>query len=374
MKNWGIAELGDQALTLADNVHVRAVAVLFAAYIAARIVDSVASSIVSRLVRRTATELDDQISAILHVPVHYSILLIGAGAALRLENFPDPTGFALLALVKSAFVLLWMFGSIRIAVLVLEWASRHPTRFQVVQPSTLPVFDIVAKVTLVGGTVYFLLVSWSVDPTGWAASAGIIGLAVGFAAKDTLANLFAGVFILADAPYKVGDYIELDGQRGLVTRIGLRSTRILTRDDVEITIPNSIIAATKIVNESGGPHVKSRIRAATGVAYGSDVDLLRKVLLEVAHGNQVVCKDPEPRVRFRGFGDSSLNFELLCWIDDPQDRGRVQDQLYTEIYKALGRSGIEIPFPKRDVYIRQIPAGFSLDAQRTERDAPGGNP
>ena len=90
--------------------------------------------------------------------------------------------------------------------------------------------------------------------TAWLASAGVVGIAVGFAAKDTLANLFSGVFILADAPYKIGDYIVLDatGMRGKVTQIGLRSTRLITRDDVEVTIPNSIMGNSQVINQSGG--------------------------------------------------------------------------------------------------------------------------
>ena len=97
----------------------------------------------------------------------------------------------------------------------------------------------------------FLLI-WGINPTAWLASAGVIGIAVGFAAKDSLANLFSGIFIVADAPFKIGDYIVLDsGERGAVTHLGMRSTRLLTRDDVEITIPNAVIANAKTDHHSG---------------------------------------------------------------------------------------------------------------------------
>ena len=102
--------------------------------------------------------------------------------------------------------------------------------------------------------VYAAFLIWDINITAWLASAGIIGLAVSFAAKDTLSNIFGGVTIFADKPFKVGDYIILGtGERGMVTMIGVRSTRILTRDDVEITVPNGILATTTIINESGGP-------------------------------------------------------------------------------------------------------------------------
>jgi small-conductance mechanosensitive channel len=179
---------------------------------------------------------------------------------------------------------------------------------------------------------------------------------VGFAAKDSLANLFSGIFIITDSPYRVGDYVNLDtGERGQVTDIGLRSTRILTRDDVEIIIPNSAMGNAKIINESGGPFRYQRIRVPVGVAYGSDVDRVKEVLMDVALKEPDVRDHPEPRVRFRSLGDSGLNFELLGWIELPEDRGRVIDILLTTIYKRLGQEGIEIPYPKRDVYVRQLP-------------------
>ncbi len=179
-------------------------------------------------------------------------------------------------------------------------------------------------------------------------------MAIGFAAKDTLANLFGGIFILADAPYKVGDFVVLgSGERGEVTQIGLRSTRLLTRDDVEVTVPNAVIANAKIVNESGGPWVKERVRVKVGVAYGSDIDQVREVLMAVAAENPHVEQDPEPRVRFRAFGDSGLDFELLAWVREPVLRGRVLDALNTEVYKRFAAAGIEIPYPKRDVYLHE---------------------
>jgi len=214
----------------------------------------------------------------------------------------------------------------------------------------------VMKVALVALTGYFLFLAWRIDVTAWLASAGIVGLALSFAAKDTLSNLFAGVSIIMDAPYKTGDFIVLDsGERGVVTEIGLRSTRILTRDDIEITVPNGIIGNAKIINEAGGPSERHRIRVAVGVAYGSDIDHVIETLQKVAADNADIVADPAPRVRFRLFGDFSLNFELLGWISQPVDRGRVKHELNCAIYKAFGDNGIEIPFPQRDLHVRTMP-------------------
>jgi small-conductance mechanosensitive channel len=214
----------------------------------------------------------------------------------------------------------------------------------------------VTAVVIILLILYLLFIAWNIDMTAWLASAGIIGIAIGFAAKDTIANLLSGVFILADSPYKIGDYIVLDAaERGKVTHIGLRSTRILTRDDIEINIPNAVIANGKIINESSGRHIKSRTRIPVSVAYGTDIDHVKSVLMDVASQEPQICQDPEPRVRFRQFGASGLDIELLVWIDDPEIRGRVKDSLNTRIYKRFAAEEIEIPYSKHDLYIKSLP-------------------
>ncbi len=158
--------------------------------------------------------------------------------------------------------------------------------------------------------------------------------------------------IFFDKPYKIGDYIDLEGkERGEVVHIGIRSTRIKTRDDIQISIPNSIIANTKIINESA-PVPKFRIRIPIGVAYGSDLDKVQEILVRLAKENGNVHEDPEPRARFREFGDSSLKFELLCWAEDPALRGLTIHELNLAIYKAFNENGIVIPYPQTDVHIK----------------------
>jgi MscS family membrane protein len=339
-----------------ENHFLQALVVLLAAFVASRFVEWFLSRVVTRLTRRTRTDLDDRMVELLHLPVRNSVLLAGLGVASELLALPAPFDRYTLSLLKTLAVLIWLGFGVRFSSLLLGALAAGRDRLRFIDGRTLPLFDNLAKVVLIGGGIYFLFLAWDVDVTAWLASAGIIGIAVGFAAKDTLANLFAGVFISADAPYKVGDIIVLDsGERGRVTHVGIRSTRLLTRDDIEITIPNSVIANTKIVNESGGPSERERLRIQVGVAYGSDVDRVRQVLLEVAAAVEHVCRDPEPRVRFRSFGDSSLNFELLVWIDEPVQRGVTQDALNTAVYKRFQADGIEIPYPKRDVYVRELP-------------------
>ena len=128
-------------------------------------------------------------------------------------------------------------------------------------------------------------------------------------------------------------FINLDtGERGYVKNIGIRSTRIMTRDDIEITIPNSVIANSKIINESGGPVEMERVRVNVSVAYGSDIETVRSVLMEIAQSNDEVCSEPLPRVRFREFADSGLKFQLLLWIAKPERRGRTVDEILSLIH------------------------------------------
>ena len=183
------------------------------------------------------------------------------------------------------------------------------------------------------------------------ASAGIVGLAIAMAARETLANFFGGISILLDKPFTTGNYIILDsGERGEVVDIGLRSTRILTRDEILICIPNSVITNVKVVNESAPEH-RFRIRIKIGVAYGSDIEEVEEILMKLTMENDLAVRDPAPRVRFRAFGDSSLDFELLCWARKPQEKGRLIHSLNKEIYHAFNDAGIVIPFPQRDVHL-----------------------
>jgi small-conductance mechanosensitive channel len=324
----------------------------------AKIVELVVIPLVRKVTTRTSTLVDDLIVQQLRSPLFWTLASIGLLAAAAITGIDKGIRSTLASLVMSVLIFLWMLFAVRASKLLLSTASGRAKQNALVRPQTLPLFTNVAAIAILAFSVYFIFQSWNVDMTAWLASAGIAGIAIGFAAKDTLANLFSGVFIMADSPYKIGDYVVLDdggGLRGKVTHIGIRSTRLLTRDDVEVTIPNSIMGNSKVVNESGGPHTKYRIRVAVGVAYGSDIDRVRDVLMTVAQESDSVCPEPEPRVRFRAFGASSLDFELLCWVENPELRGRVLDALNSAVYKRFLLEGIEIPFAKQDLYIKELP-------------------
>jgi small-conductance mechanosensitive channel len=325
--------------------------------IAAYVFELVATGVLRFLARRTSNKVDDEVVAILQRPLFYSVILLGASQVAMDAELSEYHLFVFLACAKTFGVFVWAIAGFRLARTVLSFASsqKHGEK-RLLQSRTLPVFNLVVNVSTVAAALYFIFLAWKIDLTAWLASAGVLGIALGFAAKDSLANLFAGVFILADAPYKIGDYIVLEGNlRGRVCHIGIRSTRILTRSDIEITIPNSVIGSSTIINEAGGPHVAQRVPIAVSAAYGSDIDLVQSVLLSVPAGVNNVLSTPNPMVRFRRFGGSGLDFELLVWVDDPAARGTVVHELNVRVYKAFAAHHIEIPYSKHDVYIKDFP-------------------
>ncbi|MEE4185412.1 MAG: mechanosensitive ion channel family protein [Gammaproteobacteria bacterium] len=355
--------------TLTPNPWVQAAIVVVAGLVLAKLAEWFLISIVARLTQQTASVVDDSIIRMLHKPVFTTFAVFGLMiASLQLsEELGAAALSATTALLQSIIILTWVVFLIRAASLILTGMGQQEQRYNFAQKDTVPLLRNLATVFLVLAGAYAILVSWNIDVTGLVASAGIVGLALSFAAQDTLSHLFAGVAILADRPYVMGDFIVLDtGERGQVTAIGLRSTRLMTRDDVEISIPNGVMGSAKIVNESGGGDTRYRIRAMVGAAYGSDVDHVLQVLESVARENPALCPEPEPRARFRSFGASSLDFELLAWIREPGERGLRVHELNCAIYKRFAREEIAIPFPQQDVYIRALPES----AQSTAGDGP----
>ncbi len=348
-------QLTDLLSKFSSNTFYQAVIIVIASLILARLFNGVISKLILKIADRTESHLDNNIIHISRPTISNSIILIALGMAGKL-SLPEQAGYFIPHTLYTLALFVWTLFFMRLSRILLTYFSRSKHQLPLVSSQTLPLFQNLSILIICGLAIYIIFILWNIDMTAWLASAGIVGIAVGFAAKDTLANLFSGVLILADAPYKIGDYVVLDsGERGMVTHIGIRSTRMLTRSDVELTIPNSIMGNTKIINESGGPYKKFRIQVKIGVAYGSDIDQVKQILFNVALAEDKVCADPEPRVRFRSFGNSSLDLELLCWVEDPSLRGQVVDVLLTTIYKTFNSNNIEIPFSKQDIYIKEMP-------------------
>jgi MscS family membrane protein len=309
-------------------------------------------SAMNQAAQKTKSKLDDKLVHYLTAPVVQTTVILALVAAEKAFGFSDAIDWILVRMLFTLLLFFWGRAWFKATSLAIIALSSRNSQHELFQPRTRPLFEMGVKVVLFSLLLWFFMSLWNIDGTAWLASAGVIGIAVGFAAKDTLANLISGVSIIADAPYKLGDYIVLDtGERGVVTELGMRSTRLLTRDDVEISIPNAVMGNAKITNESGGPAIEHRIRLPIGVAYGTVPAKVIDVLEQVAHENPLILDHPAPRVRMRAFGESSLDFELMGWIKYPEQRGLARHNLLIEIDSRFREEDIQIPFPQRDVHI-----------------------
>lgn len=357
-------ELRNHVDALWAHPFLRAATIVAGAILAAYLIERILSRFVGLLVRRTRTDLDDRLVDALRRPLFLSVILIGLAWALGEGMAEGLPLFVAYGCLRTLAILIWTAAALKMSTILLETLAGRARPEALVQPRTFPLVDILLKIVVISGALYFTFLAWRIDVTAWLASAGIVGIAVGFAAKDSLAHLISGIFILADAPYKVGDWIVLEGElRGMVRSIGMRSTRILTRDDVEITVPNSVMGNAKIVNEAGGPHIKQRICTRVTVARTSDVDHVVEALLACAADVPGRCEEPAPEYRFRAFGDTGLDFELYVWILDPGIRDRVISDLNMRIVKRFRAEGIEIPYSKQDVYVKELPAASPAPRQ-----------
>lgn len=191
-----------------------------------------------------------------------------------------------------------------------------------------------------------------IDLTTFNVLAGAVGIGVGFGLQNVVSNFISGLIILFERPIKVGDRVEVSGIDGKVMEINGRSTTILTNDNIAIIVPNSRFISENVVNWKYNDSVV-RFRIPVGVAYGSDVRLVERVLLEAANEEEEVLETPPPVVRFLAFGDSSLNFELRAWTVSAVNRkGRIVSKLNFAIYEKFAANNIEIPFPQRDLHIK----------------------
>ena len=353
-----LADIQQKIAELWENPQLRAALIVVAGIVAAYLVEFLFRRTLLVFAAKTKTDLDDKIFAAVRRPVFWTVILVAVRWSVPLVVLGNGGRFVIYGIIKTVIILAWTFASIGVVNAILAAMSARAKDDSIIQPRTLPVFDMLTKILVISAAAYFAFLAWKINVSAWLASAGIVGIAVGFAARDTLANLFAGIFLLADNIYKVGDFIVLNNDpalRGRVTRIGMRSTRILTQDDVEITVPNSLVGNATVVNEVGGPSIRQRIHINVSVAYGSDIDRVFEVLASVPEGVEEISNFPTPVVRFVNFGGSGLDFKLLVWITDPAARDAIASKLNALVYKALAAAKIEIPYEKRDLYIKEMP-------------------
>jgi MscS family membrane protein len=189
---------------------------------------------------------------------------------------------------------------------------------------------------------------FGVEVSALVTTLGIGSLAIALAAQETLGDMISGFTIMIDQPFTVGDRVEIQDidTWGDVVDIGLRSTRILTRDNRMVSVPNSVIGKGLVVNYSV-PSTVYRVETHVGVAYGTDVEYARTVMVEAIRAEDWVMKDKLIEALMLEFGDSALIFRVRCWIEDYVETRRIIDKMNTALYLALNEAGIDIPFPQR---------------------------
>ncbi len=179
---------------------------------------------------------------------------------------------------------------------------------------------------------------------------GLIGVGIAFGLQNITSNFVSGIILLFERPVSVGDYIQVGDTSGEVRSINVRSTTVITLDNITLIVPNSRFVEDTVTNWSVSDP-KIRISVSVGVAYGSDTELVTRLLLRAAEEHPETLPEPEPDVLFREFGDSSLDFELRAWIPEPMDRLKIISDLNYAIDKAFRENNITIPFPQRDVHL-----------------------
>ncbi len=256
-----------------------------------------------------------------------------------LESTPVVAG-----LIATALILLWARASIRIGRRWIEFLQAGESNYEFA-----PMFANLWTITVAVGAVLLLLSVWDVQLTPFLASAGILGIVVGFAAQDAISNLIGGVALYFDNTYKIGDVIRVDDEmRGTVTDVGIRSTTVLTEDNLLVTVPNAVLNSTQVVNESA-PQRHMRLRIPITAAYGTDHELVEELVLEVCEECPLVRDTPMPKLLFLEFGDSALVFELRVFVNHPLIERRAIDRINRGVYEAFNEGDITIPFPQREL-------------------------
>ena len=209
----------------------------------------------------------------------------------------------------------------------------------------------VTQYVLVGIGIYTAFAFVGLPVSAFAGIFALLSVGIGFGLQNITANFISGIILLIERPIKVGDRLTVGEIWGDVSRINLRTTIIQTPDNMSIIVPNSKILDDQIINWTfGDPRI--RIKIPVGVAYGSDIRLVEKALAEAAAKHNLVLNKPVPQIWFKEFGDSSLNFELLVWIEKATERDQIISDINKIIYKLFIDYNIEIPFPQRDLNIK----------------------
>lgn len=316
--------------------------ILVGSYVLARLVKWGGTEILQRSnPSADVTTFQQAILEEIHAPLYFSIVLIGIYLSMAVLDLVE-TSVVLVGALSTIFILLWTWAVIRLGTRWIEISQQGQTKYKFA-----PVLKNLWKIGAIVGAVLLLVSVWDLEITPFLASAGILGIVLGLAAQETISNLIGGIALYFDETYKVGDVILLeDDLRGTVIDVGIRSTTVRTQDNVTVSVPNSILNSTQVVNQSV-PHRHTRMRIPVGVAYGSDYHDVERILLDACESASLVTDSPAPKVLLSEFGGSAVEFELRAFVTHPLKEKAAIDQIYRYAYDAFDDAEIDIPFPQR---------------------------
>ena len=304
-----------------------------------------------RLTTFTSTDLDDRV--LKRVIPYVSRLSLVMGFYLAIRSLPLHEKLVLAASGFIYVILVVIVCNLIYHVIdeLMKWyvISQQDTNGAVMSRQMMPVAEKIVSLFLMGAALIVVLKHFNYDIFSLVTALGIGSLAIGMAAKDTLAHMISGFTIMLDRPFRIGDRIQLvGGQIGDVSDIGLRSTKIKTLDNQLLIIPNSDLCNTMLTNQAF-PNSRAKGRINICVAYGSDVDQVKQMLVSIAAEVADVLADPPPEAFFVSFGDSALNMALFFWVEEYGTLFATNDKINSLILKRFGEHSIEIPFPTRTV-------------------------
>ena len=330
--------------------------ILVIGILAILIVNFILSSFIKR--SKLIVGLGDKFKKIVQRIIRYIIWILGIILLLKLINLDTKRFFAfelykgdeLTITVQKIFIIFFIILFIRMVVLVVDFIMNRR-----VEQNNLDIGKSNSIIKIVKYLIWMLGVLIAISSTGIEltfviASVSALLVGIGFGLQNIFNDFFSGIIILFDGSVKVNDVVQFDDNVGRVVEIGLRTSHVLTRDNIILIVPNSHLTQSNIINWSLMDQ-KSRFNVGVGVAYGSDVSLVEKVLLKCADAVNDIEQHPKPFVRFEAFGDSSLDFKIYFWSSNNFEVENIKSKLRFEIDKGFRENNITIPFPQRDLHI-----------------------
>ncbi|MGV6809049.1 MAG: mechanosensitive ion channel family protein [bacterium] len=283
----------------------------------------------------------------------------------------------IIAIIKSLMIASFFFFADKVARILLSFFSQEKEdkkvlsegeradEYRLIQPATLPIFEYTTLIFLLMLGIYSVFKVWGIEMTALLASAGIMGLAISMAAKDTLSDVIAGILILTDAPFKLGDIIEVKGEVGKIVQIGIRSTRIRTPQNIEIIIPNGKMGASEVINKTAIPVESMGITLNIQAAYGVDPKKIRDILTQVAKDNENVLQEEDITVSLDDFNQAHTNFTLSCRIKEGSLKKSTLSAMREQAYLAFLSQNIEVALPSKEhITITDFPYIFNSGQAR----------